>query len=252
MIILYVDENKMTFKVTILTLFPELFPGPLSVSITGKALEKGLWSYTPINIRDFATDNHKTVDDTPAGGGAGMVMKSDVLGRAVEHALELNGFGRIIYLSPRGKPLTQDRVKALSQEDHLIFLCGRYEGVDQRVLDEWNIEEISMGDYVLTGGEIPAYALIDACVRLQEGVLGDMESLNEESFSNGLLEYPQYTRPQTWKNREIPEILISGHHEKIKRWRQEQSETLTKTRRPDLWLTYLSKEEKYHEYSTKI
>ncbi len=241
----------MAFKITVLTLFPELFPGALSASLTGKALEKGLWELETVNIRDFATDKHKTVDDTPAGGGAGMVMKPDILGSAIEKALH-QSMGKIIYLSPRGKSLTQALAKSLAQENHLVLLCGRYEGVDQRVLDEWNIQEISIGDYVLTGGEIPAYVLIDACVRLQEGVLGDVESLNEESFSNGLLEYPQYTRPQMWKNRQIPEVLISGHHEKIKHWRLSESQKLTKERRPDLWLNYLSKEEKYHEYLTKI
>ena len=241
----------MSLKITVLTLFPELFPGPLAVSLTGKALEKGIWSLETINIRDFSTDKHKTVDDTPAGGGAGMVMKPDILGGAIEKALGQRQ-GKIIYLSPRGNPLTQKIAKSLAQEEHLILLCGRYEGVDQRVLDEWGIQEISIGDYVLTGGELPAYVLIDACVRLQAGVLGDMESLNEESFSNGLLEYPQYTRPQMWKNRQIPEVLTSGHHEKIKHWRLSQSQNLTKERRPDLWLNYLSKEEKYHEYSTKI
>jgi tRNA (guanine37-N1)-methyltransferase len=241
----------MSFKVTVLTLFPELFPGALGASLTGKALEKGLWTLETVNIRDFADDRHKTVDDTPAGGGSGMVMKPDILGRAMEYALS-DKKAKIIYLSPRGRPLTQSWAKALAQEEHLVLLCGRYEGVDQRVLDEWDIEELSIGDYVLTGGEIPAHVLIDVCVRLQEGVLGDMESLNEESFSNGLLEYPQYTRPQTWKNRQIPEVLVSGDHEKVKRWRLSQSETLTKDRRPDLWLNYLSKEGKYYEYSTKI
>ncbi len=242
----------MAFNVTVLTLFPELFPGPLGASITGKAIEKELLSLRAINIRDFATDKHKTVDDTPAGGGSGMVMKPDILGNAIEVALSNQKSGKVIYLSPRGKPLTQNIVKSLAQEEHLILLCGRYEGVDQRVLDEWGIEEISIGDYVLTGGEIPAYVLIDACIRLQDGVLGDMGSLDEESFSNGLLEYPHYTRPQTWKNRQIPEVLISGHHEKIKAWRTEQSKELTRNRRPDLWLKYLEKEENYYEYSTKI
>jgi tRNA (guanine37-N1)-methyltransferase len=250
MIILFVESLKMAFKITVLTLFPELFPGPLGVSITGKALENGIWEMDVVNIRDFATDRHKTVDDTPAGGGAGMVMKPDILGQAIESCIKDKS--KIIYLSPRGRALTQEYAKSLSKEEHLILICGRYEGIDQRILDEWEVEEVSIGDYVLTGGEIPAFVLMDACVRLQEGVVGDSHSLEEESFSNGLLEYPHYTRPSVWKNRPIPEILMSGHHEKIKRWRQEQSVKLTQDRRPDLWLNYLLKEEKSHEYFTKV
>lgn len=242
----------MNFNVSVLTIFPELFPGPLGISLTGKALEKKLWSLDVLDIRSFALDRHQTVDDTPAGGGAGMVMKPDVLGSAIERAMEAQPQNHLIYLSPRGVPLSQKKAKQLSTHSGLTLICGRYEGIDQRVLDEWNIEEVSIGDYVLTGGEIPAYTLIDACVRLQPGVVGAQESLEDESFSNGLLEYPHYTRPQVWKGREIPEILVSGHHENIRRWRLEESKKLTEERRQDLWLTYLSKKDSNYEYSTTI
>jgi len=220
----------------LLTLFPELFPGPLGHSITGRALNNGLWSLNAINVRDFATDKHKTVDDVPFGGGAGMVMKPDVIERAL---LSFPTQGRKIYMSPRGTPLTQNLVKELSKESSLTILCGRYEGVDQRVLDAYDFEEISIGDYVLTGGEMAAHILMDATVRLLPGVLGNETTPDEESFSNGLLEYPHYTRPAQWVDesgteRSVPEILTSGHHGKVAEWRHKQSLDLTKARRPDL------------------
>lgn len=223
-------------KAHILTLFPELFPGPLGHSITGRALEKGLWNITALNIRDFATDKHKTVDDVPFGGGAGMVMKPDIIERAL---LSLPQRGRLIYMSPRGTPLTQNLVNELSREDNLTILCGRYEGVDQRVLDAYGFEEISIGDYVLTGGEMAAHILLDATVRLLPGVLGNDTTPDEESFSNGLLEYPHYTRPATWtdaqgQERPVPDVLTSGHHANVAKWRLDQSLKLTKERRPDL------------------
>lgn len=220
----------------ILTLFPELFPGPLGHSITGRALEKELWSIDARNIRDFALDKHKTVDDVPFGGGAGMVMKPDIIERAL---LSIPERGRLIYMSPRGTPLTQDLVKDLAQEPSLTILCGRYEGVDQRVLDAYGFEEISIGDYVLTGGEMAAHILLDATVRLLPGVLGNDTTTDEESFSNGLLEYPHYTRPSSWtdangERRDVPDVLTSGHHANVAKWRHEQSLKLTKERRPDL------------------
>ena len=233
--------KQSPFAVTVLTLFPEMFPGPLGLALSGKARDKGLWSLRAVNIRDFATDAHKTVDDTPFGGGAGMVMKPDVLGHAIEAT---KPHARLIYLSPRGKTLTQERVERLSREPSLTLLCGRYEGVDQRVLDAYAIEEISVGDYVLSGGEAAAMILVDACVRLLPGVMGNAQTVSEESFSHGLLEYPHYTRPASWTDhggaiRDVPEVLVSGHHEKIAQWRRKQAEDLTKDRRPDLWETFL-------------
>ncbi len=225
------------FHIKILTLFPDMFPGFLGQSLAGKALEKGLWSLETVQLRDFATDNHKTVDDTPFGGGAGMVMKPDVLDRALTAHQPV---GRFIYMTPRGKPLTQQLVRDLINEPRLTILCGRYEGVDQRLLEAYNAEEICIGDYVLSGGEPAAMILLDACVRLLPDVLGNAETHDEESFENGLLEYPHYTRPAVWTGpdgmeRDIPEVLTSGHHAKIAKWRQEQSEAITQARRPDLW-----------------
>lgn len=225
----------MAWRVNILTLFPEMFPGMLGQSLSGKALEKGLWSYHAINIRDFAQDKHKTVDDTPFGGGAGMVMRADIIEAAL---LSIKDPGRRIYLSPRGKPLTQKLVEEL-KDQHLTLLCGRYEGVDQRVLDAHQFEEISVGDYVLSGGEPAAMILMDACIRLLPGVMGNDETAGEESFSNNLLEYPHYTRPAEWtdshgKTHEVPEVLKSGDHARIKKWRRSESEKLTHERRPDL------------------
>lgn len=222
--------------VNLLTLFPEMFPGPLGQSLSGRALEKKLWSYTAVNIRDFATDKHKTVDDTPFGGGAGMVMRPDIIEKAL---LSLPQPGWKIYLSPRGKLLNQSLVQELAATETFTLLCGRYEGVDQRVLDAHEFEEISIGDYVLSGGEPAAMILMDACIRLIPGVMGNDETAGEESFSNGLLEYPHYTRPAEWvaangETYAVPEILRSGDHGKVAKWRLQQSEKITKARRPDL------------------
>ncbi|MFH1159263.1 MAG: tRNA (guanosine(37)-N1)-methyltransferase TrmD [Pseudomonadota bacterium] len=229
------------FHIKILTLFPEMFPGMTGMSLSGKALEKGLWSLETIQLRDFAGDNHKTVDDTPFGGGAGMVMKPDILDKALRARQPI---GRFIYMSPRGKPLTQALAHELAGEPLLTILCGRYEGVDQRLLDSYNAEEISIGDYVLSGGEPAAMILLDACIRLLPGVPGNAETHAEESFENGLLEYPHYTRPAEWTGpdgvvRKVPDVLVSGHHAKVAAWRQAESEVLTKTRRPDLWEKYI-------------
>ncbi|MEM6465535.1 MAG: tRNA (guanosine(37)-N1)-methyltransferase TrmD [Pseudomonadota bacterium] len=222
----------------VLTLYPQMFPGPLGYSLTGRALTAGLWGLEPIQIRDFATGKHRNVDDTPAGGGAGMVLRADVLGRAIDFAQSDQAGRPLIYLSPRGVPFTHAHARRLSKGPGVTLLCGRFEGVDQRVLDARGVEEVSLGDFVLTGGEIAAQALIDATVRLIPRVLGNAESTEEESFSNGLLEHPQYTRPALWEGRTIPDVLLSGHHGDIDAWRRAQSQALTKTRRPDLWRAY--------------
>jgi tRNA (guanine37-N1)-methyltransferase len=225
-----------TWRATVLTLFPEMFPGPLGLSLAGNALAEGKWQLRSIDIRDFATDKHRSVDDTPAGGGAGMVMRADIAAAAIDAARAGAAPGTpALYLSPRGKPLTQERVRDLAQGPGAILLCGRFEGIDQRVLEARGIEEISIGEYVLSGGELAAQVLIDACVRLLPGVAGNATSLAEESFASGLLEYPHYTRPREFEGRAIPEVLISGDHQKIAAWRREQSEKLTRERRPDLW-----------------
>ena len=221
----------MVFKAKILTIFPEIFPGFLGCSLTGKALKEGIWSLETINIRDYAFDKHGSVDDTPCGGGAGMIMRPDVLGNAIDHCAANQ---KIIYMSPKGRPLTQAKVKELSQLPELTVICGRFEGIDERVLEEYNIEEISIGDYVLTGGEQAAMIMLDAVIRLLPGVLGNSASTQNESFEDNLLEYPQYTRPIEWKNRKVPEILLSGHHENIAKWQKEQALQITKERRPDL------------------
>ncbi|MGO8952143.1 MAG: tRNA (guanosine(37)-N1)-methyltransferase TrmD [Rhodomicrobium sp.] len=221
---------------TVLTLYPEMFPGPLGISLSGRALEEQLWRLSLLNIRDFAQDRHRSVDDTPAGGGAGMVMRADVAAAAIDAAAGAFPGAPRIYLSPRGTPLTQERVQVLASGPGCILFCGRFEGLDQRVIDARGLEEISIGDYVLSGGELAAMVLIDACVRLLPGVLGAEASLAEESFGNGLLEYPQYTRPRLWEGLEIPDVLLSGDHARIARWRQEQSVRLTASRRPDLHL----------------
>jgi len=235
----------------IFTLFPELFPGPLSASITGAALAKKIWSLDVINIRNYAFDERGTVDDTPYGGGAGMVLKADVIANAIENSLSTKHQApstKIIYLSPRGKVFTQKIARELAKEKEIAILCGRYEGVDQRVLDEFQIEEISIGDYVLSGGEIAAFPFIDAILRNVEGVLGADESLNEESFGakenpefENLLEYPHYTRPQEWRGHSVPEVLKNGHHKKISEWRKGQAIELTKKNRPDLYEKFLGK-----------
>ena len=219
----------------VLTILPEIFPGPLSASLIGSALERKLWALETIDIRDFATDRHRSVDDAPAGGGPGMVMRADVVGPAIDAIGEKTPGAPLIYLTPRGTPLTQARVRELSEGPGMTLLCGRFEGLDQRVVEAREIEEISIGDFVLAGGEIAACALIEACVRLVPGVVGDADSLGEESFEQGLLEYPHYTRPREWEGREIPEVLLSGDHGKIAHWRREQAERLTRERRPDLW-----------------
>ena len=222
------------WQATVLTLFPEMFPGPLGASLSGRALGEGVWQLTALNIRDFATDKHRSVDDTPAGGGAGMVMRADVAAAAIDSAQANFPGAPCIYLSPRGTPLTQERVRQLGTGPGVILFCGRFEGLDQRVIEARQLEEISIGDYVLSGGELAAMVLIDACVRLLPGVIGAEASLAEESFENGLLEYPHYTRPRAWEGQEIPEVLLSGDHARIARWRREQSERLTAARRPDL------------------
>jgi tRNA (guanine37-N1)-methyltransferase len=224
------------WRASVLTIFPEMFPGPLGQSLAGKALVSGLWSLDVIDIREHATDKHRSVDDTPAGGGPGMVMKADVLARAVD-AAEAASRPRIL-MSPRGAPLTQSRVEALAAGQGVLVLCGRFEGIDQRLIEARELEEISVGDYVLSGGEIGAMALIDACVRLRPGVMGQEASGAEESFSAGLLEYPHYTRPAVWEGRPIPNVLLSGDHRKIGLWRQAEAEKLTRERRPDLWAAY--------------
>ncbi|MBV9559686.1 MAG: tRNA (guanosine(37)-N1)-methyltransferase TrmD [Bradyrhizobium sp.] len=222
------------WRATVLTLFPEIFPGPLGLSLAGRALAGGLWALEAQDIRDSATDRHRSVDDTPAGGGPGMVLRADVLAAAIDAAATAPEVPRLL-MSPRGRPLTQARVKELAAGSGALIVCGRFEGVDQRVIEARNLEEVSIGDYVLAGGEIAALALIDACVRLLPGVMGKMESGTEESFSAGLLEYPQYTRPQSFEGRPIPEILTSGDHAKVAAWRRAEAEALTRARRPDLW-----------------
>ena len=219
-----------------LTLFPEMFPGPLAHSLAGTALAGGLWSLDAVDIRGFATDKHRTVDDTPFGGGPGMVMRPDVIDAAIEGAALANA--PLVYLTPRGAPLTQERAADLAAGPGVTLICGRYEGIDQRVLDARDVIEISLGDFVLSGGEPAALALLDACVRLLPGVMGAEESLEEESFARGLLEYPHYTRPADWCGRKVPDVLLSGHHRNISAWRNEQAEMTTRTRRPDLWDRY--------------
>jgi tRNA (guanine37-N1)-methyltransferase len=226
----------MTWRATVLTIYPEMFPGPLGASLAGKALVEGKWALAVIDIRDFATDKHRSVDDTPSGGGAGMVMRADIAASAIDAArARAEPSTPALYLSARGRPLAQARVRELAQGPGAILLCGRFEGIDQRVLDARDIEEVSIGDYVLSGGELAAQVLIDACVRLLPGVAGNEGSLAEESFASDLLEYPHYTRPRDWEGRAIPEVLLSGDHKKIAEWRREQAERLTKERRPDLW-----------------
>jgi tRNA (guanine37-N1)-methyltransferase len=224
------------WRASVLTLFPDIFPGPLSASLAGKALAAGVWSLDAIDIRAFATDKHRTVDDTPAGGGPGMVMKPDVLARAIDAAAK-DDRPRLL-LSPRGAPLTQARVEALAYGSGIVLVCGRFEGVDERVIAARALEEVSIGDYVLSGGEIAALVLIDACVRLLPGVMGAPASGAEESFANGLLEYPQYTRPQVWEGKPIPDVLLGGDHGKIAAWRRGEAERLTRERRPDLWVRH--------------
>lgn len=229
-------ELRNAWEARVITLFPELFPGVLGGSLTGKALQEGLWRLKTIDLRPFGEGRHRNVDDTPAGGGAGMVLRPDVVGRAIEAAQDgTRGCWPILYMSPRGRPMDQALMRDLSTADGVTILCGRFEGVDERVLEHYGVQEVSLGDFILTGGEIAAQALIDATVRLIPRVLGNQASTEEESFSKGLLEHPQYTRPASWNGREIPDILLSGHHAKITEWRQAEAERLTKERRPDLW-----------------
>ena len=225
----------MTFHATVLTLYPEMFPGPLGVSLAGRAMAEGKWAIDTVQIRDFAADKHRTVDDTPAGGGAGMVLRVDVLAKAIDHARQAAADRPVIALTPRGKPLTQARVRELAAGPGVILLCGRFEGFDERIFEGRAVEEVSVGDIVLSGGEPAALMLLDACIRLLPGVMGAPSSGSEESFENGLLEYPHYTRPQEWEGRTIPEVLRSGDHAKIASWRKRRSEDDTRSRRPDLW-----------------
>jgi len=227
------------WRASVLTIFPDFFPGPLGASLAGKALAAGAWSLDVVDIRTFATDKHRTVDDTPAGGGPGMVMKADVLARAID-ATATDERPRLM-LTPRGMPLSQPRVERLAAGSGVVLVCGRFEGIDERVIAGRRLEEVSIGDYVLSGGEIAAMVLIDACVRLRPGVMGAAASGVEESFTAGLLEYPHYTRPQLWEGRPIPEVLLSGDHGKIAAWRRSEAERLTRERRPDLWAAFLAR-----------
>jgi tRNA (guanine37-N1)-methyltransferase len=224
----------MPWTATVLTLFPAMFPGPLGVSLAGRALESGLWQLQAIDIRDFARDKHRSVDDTPAGGGAGMVMRADVLAAAIDAARAAGPEVPAILLSPRGTPLTQARVRELAANPGALLVCGRFEGIDERLIEARRLEEISIGDYVLSGGELAAMVLIDAAVRLLPGVVGTQDSLAEESFEAGLLEYPQYTRPREWEGRTVPDVLLSGDHQHIAKWRRAEALRLTAERRPDL------------------
>jgi len=229
-------DKGPAWTAVVLTLFPEMFPGPLGESLAGKALAEGRWALETVDIRGFARDKHASVDDEPFGGGAGMVMRPDVVDAAIRARRDPRG--PLIYLTPRGRPLDQDRVAALAREAAVTLLCGRYEGVDERVLEAHAVEEVSLGDFVLSGGEPAALTLIDACVRLVPGVVGAAASLEEESFERGLLEYPHYTRPQEWAGRTVPAVLLSGHHERIRSWRRAKAEEITRERRPDLWARY--------------
>jgi len=224
----------MSFAAQILTLYPDMFPGPLGTSLAGRALADGKWSCDPIHIRDFAADRHRTVDDTPAGGGAGMVLRADILAQAVDHALDKRPDLPVLAMTPRGTPITQARVRALAQGPGVTILCGRFEGFDERIFDARPIEQVSMGDIILSGGEMAALLLLDACVRLLPGVMGAASSGVEESFETGLLEYPHYTRPREWEGRTIPDVLLSGDHAAIAKWRRQQAERITAERRPDL------------------
>lgn len=228
-------------KINVLTLFPEMFPGFLGYSLAGKALQEGKFELNLVNIRDFAIDNYKSVDDTPFGGGAGMVMKADVLDKAIA---SVHKDEPIYYLSPRGEVFNQSTAVRFSKVDEITFICGRFEGVDQRVLDKWNIAEISIGDFVLSGGEPALLTMLDAVVRLLPDVMGNRASMIEESFQDGLLEYPHYTKPAVWDGREVPEVLLSGNHKKIDEWRKEQAENYTKNRRPDMWAAYQANKNK--------
>ncbi|HEY8193801.1 MAG TPA: tRNA (guanosine(37)-N1)-methyltransferase TrmD [Hyphomicrobium sp.] len=228
------DADRTPWRALVLTLFPEAFPGPLGVSLAAQAREAGIWSLDTLQIRDFGLGKHRQVDDTPAGGGAGMVLRADVLGPALDHARSLSPDAPLIYLSPRGTPLTQSLARDLAEGPGVTLLAGRFEGIDDRVIAAKGLKEVSIGDYVLAGGEVAAMVMIEACVRLLPGVLGASESLTTESFEAGLLEYPQFTKPRDWQGRSIPDVLLSGDHKKIEEWRRQQAERLTADRRPDL------------------
>lgn len=227
----------MTWRASVLTLFPEMFPGPLAQSLAGRALQSGLWSLQAVNIRDFATDRHRSVDDMPFGGGAGMVLRADVVDAAVGSVADDRP---LVFLTPRGRPLVQRDVARYAAAPGVVLLCGRYEGVDQRVVDARRMEEVSIGDYVLSGGELPALVLLDAAVRLLPGVMGAADSAADESFTQRLLEYPHFTRPAEWQGRRVPDVLLSGHHAAVAGWRQAEAERITRERRPDLWAAHTS------------
>ncbi|MEP4770101.1 MAG: tRNA (guanosine(37)-N1)-methyltransferase TrmD [Roseibium sp.] len=233
----------MAFKATILTLYPDMFPGPLGQSLSGRALDKGLWDLSTSQVRDFATDKHRSVDDTPAGGGAGMVLRADILAKAIDAAAPEDDPRPRILMSPRGKSFTQARAHELAEGPGAIIVCGRFEGIDQRVIDSRKLEEVSIGDYILSGGEIGAITMLDAIVRLIPGVMGNMESADTESFETGLLEHPHYTRPNEFEGEIIPEVLTSGNHKKIHEWRMAEAERHTRERRPDLWDAYMADED---------
>src|SRR5215468_8504235 len=241
--------RKSMWRATVLTIFPELFPGPLGASLAGKANANGLWSLETLDIRDFTTDRHRSVDDTPAGGGPGMIMRADVLGRAIDAVSD--GERPRLLMSPRGQPLNQAWVRKLAHGSGVVAVCGRFEGVDERVIARRNLMEVSIGDYVLAGGELAAMVLIDACVRLIPGVMGKERSGAEESFSADLIEYPQFTRPQVWEGLAIPEVLTSGDHGKVEAWRRAEAERLTRERRPDLWAAYQAHQQSGRKGSPK-
>jgi tRNA (guanine37-N1)-methyltransferase len=232
----------MAFKATVLTLYPDMFPGPLGQSLAGRGLERGLWALETSQIRDFASDKHRSVDDTPAGGGAGMVLRADILAKAIDGSVREDDPRPKLLMSPRGRPFTQTMAHEFAEGPGAVIVCGRFEGIDQRVIDARNLMEVSIGDYILSGGEIAAITMLDAIVRLIPGVMGNMESAETESFETGLLEHPHYTRPAEFEGRTIPDVLTSGNHRKIAEWRQEQAEKLTQERRPDLWERYQKRE----------
>lgn len=243
----HAPDLARVWKAQVITLLPDAFPGILGQSLTGRALKDGLWQLETIDLRPFGEGKHRNVDDTPAGGGAGMVLRADVMAAAIDHTRQrIPQAAPLIYLSPRGKPLTQGMAQSLAKAPGCTLICGRFEGLDQRVIDHYEIAEVSLGDFVLTGGDIAAQAMIDATVRLLPGVLGNEASTEEESFSNGLLEHPQYTKPAVWRGMAVPEVLMSGHHGKIAKWRQAQSEAITKDQRPDLWSAWGARHDGKH------